>query len=326
MTRDDDAPPREDGTGVTSTGEANETRRSDGNNATDSGTVTDGGETAAAERVGEATAARSGDTPRQVLGVARREYRVLGRARWPYGLALLFGAFSVAVVGVTGSATGPTGAGALLVTLAELSMYLVPLAALALGYGTVVGAAERGTLETLLSLPLRRSSLLAGKFLGRAATLATGTAVGLGAGGVLVASRYGVAVLPAYLHYLVTAVAVGTAFLAVGVCVSAAADEKAHALAGALVAWVWFVLVYDLVAIGVVVGLDLPGWALSLLVVGNPADVLRLVVLSLVPTAGGGAGAVLATTSVSTPWVVVGLAAWVVLPVAVAGALLDRRA
>jgi len=263
---------------------------------------------------------------RQVLGVARREYLVLSRARWTHGLALLFGAFSLAVVGLTGSATGPTSAAALLVTLAELSVYLVPLAALALGYGTVVGADERGTLELLLSVPLGRTELLVGKFLGRAGTVAVGTTLGLGAGAVAVALRFGPAVLPAYLHYTLTAVTVGVAFLALGVCISAAATEKARALGGALLAWVWFVLVYDLVALGVVVAIDPPIWVPSALVVANPADVLRLVVLSLVPTGGGGAGAVLATTAVSTPAIFVGLALWVVVPLAVGGRLLARRA
>ena len=265
-------------------------------------------------------------TARQVLGVAQREYRVLSRARWTVGLAVLFGAFSLSVVGLTGTATGPTSVGALLVTLAELSVYLVPLAALALGYGTVVGADERGTLELLLSVPLDRTALLVGKFVGRAATFAVGTAVGLGAGAVLVAIRFGPAVMPAYLHSLLTAVSVGVAFLSLGVCISAAATEKARALGGVLLAWVLFVLVYDLVALGVVVTFDPPGWLLSLLVLGNPADVLRLVVLSLVPTAGGGAGAVLATTSVSTGAVLGGLALWVVAPLVVGGRLLGRRA
>jgi len=263
---------------------------------------------------------------RQVLGVARREYLVLSRARWTHGLALLFGAFSLAVVGLTGSATGPTSAAALLVTLAELSVYLVPLAALALGYGTVVGADERGTLELLLSVPLGRTELLVGKFVGRAVTLAVGTTLGLGAGAVAVALRFGPAVLPAYLHYTLTTVTVGVAFLALGVCVSAVASEKARALGGALLAWVWFVLVYDLVALGVVVATDPPGWLLSALVVANPADVLRLVVLSLVPTSGGGAGAVLATTAVPTAAVLIGLAAWIAVPLAVGGRLLSRRA
>ncbi|MFB6139738.1 MAG: ABC transporter permease [Halosimplex sp.] len=263
---------------------------------------------------------------RQVLGVARREYRVLARARWTVGLAALFGAFSVAVVALTGTATGPTSVGALLVTLAELSVYLVPLAALALGYGTVVGADERGTLELLLSVPLGRTPFLVGMFLGRAAALAVGTAAGLGAGAVAVGVRYGPAVLPAYLTYLLTAVTVGVAFLALGVCISAAATEKARALGGALLAWVLFVLVYDLGALALVVALDPPGWVLSALAVGNPADVLRLVVLSLVPTSGGGVGAILATTAVSTPALLVALALWFAVPLAVGGRLLARRA
>jgi len=261
----------------------------------------------------------------QVVAVARREYAVLARARWHYGLALVFAAFSLAVVGLTGSAAGPTSAGALLLTLAELSVYLVPLAALALGYGAVVGAAERGTLELLFSLPLPREGVLVGKFLGRAAAFATGVTLGLGAGGVAVLARYGIGMLPAYLHYLLTAVTVGVAFLAVGVCLSAAASDKARALGAALLAWVWFVLVYDLAALWAVVALDPPRWALALVVLGNPADVLRVVVLSLVPSGTGGIGATIAATTVPAVALVAGLLAWVAVPVYVGGRLLARR-
>jgi Cu-processing system permease protein len=292
---------------------------------------------------GDVTAAASAATPaaanptavgslfttaraKQVLGVARREYRVLARARWQYGLALLFAAFSLAVVGLGGSGAGPSGAAALLLTLAELSVYLVPLAALALGYGTVVGASERGTLELLLSLPLPREGVLIGKFLGRAAAFATGVTVGLAAGGLLVAAKYGVATLPAYLHYLLTVVTVGVAFLSVGVCVSAVASDKARALGGALLAWAWFVLVYDLVALGAVVALDPPQWVLGLVVLGNPADALRIVVLSLVPASTGGVGATLAASTVPVWALVAGLLAWIVVPILVGGRLLASRA
>lgn len=285
----------------------------------------DGGETGTATEVAAAVGLVSSRTIRQVGGVARREYHVLSRARWPHGLAALFAVFSLSVVALGGSSAGPSNVGALVVTLGELAVYLVPLAALALGYGTVVGAAERGTLGQLLAVPLRREAILAGMFLGRAATYAVGVSLGLAAGGVAIVLRYGVAVLPAYLHFLVTAVSVGCAFLAVGVCVSAATADTARALGGALLAWVWFVLVYDLVALGVLVWFDVPRWALSLLVVGNPADVLRLVVLSLVPASGGGVSAVLATTSVSAPVVVAALVGWVVGSVALGGRLLARR-
>jgi len=274
----------------------------------------------------ETASAYSLDHADQVLGVARREYAVLFRACWHYGLALVFGAFSLAVVGLTGSAAGSASAGALLFTLAELSVYLVPLAALALGYGTVVGARERGTLELLYSLPLPREGVLVGKFLGRAATFAAGVTLGLAAGGLLVVVRYGIGLVPAYLHYLLTAVAVGVAFLSVGVCLSVVASGKARALGAALLAWVWFVLVYDLVALGAVVAFDPPQWALTAITVGNPADALRVVVLTLVPSGTGGVGATLAASSVPAWALVGGLVAWIVVPVFVGGRLLSARA
>jgi Cu-processing system permease protein len=263
---------------------------------------------------------------RQSFAVGRREYRVLSRARWPVGLALAFAVFAVAVVWLSGSQAGPGSAAAVLVTLAELSVYVVPLAAMALGYDAVAGAGERGTLELLLSLPLSRGFVAGGLFVGRAAALSVGLALGLGLGGLAFASAFGAAVLPAYLNYLLIAVVVAVATLSVAVCLSALAAEKARALAACLVAWVWFVFVHDFLALGAVVALDPPSWVLTALVVANPVDLLRVVVLSLVPASSGGINAVVATTTLPVWAVIAGLAVWTLAPVALAGWALGRRA
>jgi len=64
------------------------------------------------------------------------------------------------------------------VSLASLTIFLVPLLALMLSFDTVVGEAERGTLLLLLSYPLSRWQIVAGKFLGQTAILSLATLIG----------------------------------------------------------------------------------------------------------------------------------------------------
>lgn len=263
---------------------------------------------------------------RQVGTVAVTEYRLSMRSRWALALAGLFALFGTMLVTFSGSAVGPEGMQRVVASLASLAVYLVPLAALAFGYDAVVGRHEQGWLEVVFSLPVSRARVVLGTYLGRAVVLAGSTVVGFGVVGFLLLRGYGAAHWGAFAAFLAGAVAVGAAFLAVALLVSTIVREKTHALGLALLVWVWFVLVHDLLAMGVVAAFALPEAALTALVLLNPASVFRVLVLSqLGTTAGGGFTAALATTGLSTGLLVASLVAWTVGPLAAAAVLVRRR-
>ncbi len=56
-------------------------------------------------------------------------------------------------------------------SLASLSIFLLPLIALLLSYDAIVGERERNTLGLLLSMPVGRTEVIVGKFVGRALAL-----------------------------------------------------------------------------------------------------------------------------------------------------------
>jgi Cu-processing system permease protein len=262
---------------------------------------------------------------RSVADFAVREYRLAIRSNWASGLALLFAALSVGVVLFGRSSVGAESVRAVVLSVAELSVYLVPLAALAFGYGAIVEPRQRGSLDLLLALPVPRWVVAVGIYLGRAAALASALVVGFGAGGLALFRFGGGAGWGTYLALVAAAVAAGSAFLAVGLVVSTLAGEKSHALGGVLLAWVWFVLLFDLLALGAVVGFDLPTAALVALLCANPATLFRLLVLSVAGSVSGGFGAVLASVPLDTASLAGALLAWTVVPVAVSAALLGRR-
>jgi Cu-processing system permease protein len=258
--------------------------------------------------------------------VAVREYRLAVRRRWAVGVAVLFALFSTALVFLGGSSVGPARVNAVLASFAQLGVYLVPLAALAVGFDTVVGADESGSLEMLLALPLSSGSVVVGKYLGRAAALAGGMLAGFAVGGALLVRYADLAVLGQYAVVALAAVASALAFLGVSVFASTLASEKTHALGGALAAWVWFVLVHDLAALGLVATLDLPSAVVSAAVLLNPAELFRVLVLRGIPTTAGGIAGVLETASLSGPILLVALAAWLAVPVAAATVAFRSRA
>lgn len=278
---------------------------------------------AAALEVGEG--GRLAEALAPVLHVAAREYRIALRQRWIYGLAALFAAYSLGIVAFGATAVGPSRYAAVVASLVEIGVYLVPLAALAFGYDVVVGADEAGSLELLFALPARRGAVVTGVFGGRAVALAGAMAAGFAPAGVLFAGLLGPATVGPYAVFVLAAVATGLSFLAVSTAISSVAPEKTRALGGALAAWAWFVLLHDLAALGLVATLELPDVALTALVVTNPADCFRLLVLGQLETAGGGFAALLATAGLSPAVLGAALAAWVVAPLALAARLVGRR-
>ncbi|WP_458207830.1 ABC transporter permease [Haladaptatus sp. NG-SE-30] len=262
---------------------------------------------------------------RQALTVAGLEYRLAFRNRWVPALTGLFALFSVGMVAFAGSNVGPTSVTALVVSLTELGTYLVPLVALAFSYDAIVGAAERGWLELVLALPASRSSIAVGTYLGRAATLSAAMVVGFGIGGATLVMAAGPSALGPYFAFVLAAVGTACAFLGIGVFISALASERTRALGAVLLVWTWFALGHDLLALGAVTEFELGGASLSALVIANPADVFRVLVLLQLDAVGGGWGAIAAETGLSVPVLAAGLVAWICVPVFGIVWAIDRR-
>lgn len=262
---------------------------------------------------------------RHVGIVATQAYRLSVRNRWAHALTGLFALLSILLTVFGGSSLGPARVDAIVVSLAQLATYLVPLAALVYGFDTVVGPEERGWLDVLFALPVPRARIVFGSYLGRAVTLAAAILVGFAPAGAALAASAGLVQWPLFVAFLLGAVGLGLAFLALAVLVSTIAAEKTHALGGVLVVWVWFVFVHDLLALGAVAATDLPDAVLSAFVLANPAAVFRVLVLQQAGATGGGLAAALADTALSIPVLGLALLAWWLAPVLVAGRLVRRR-
>ena len=296
--------------------------RPDGGHA--DGAVT--AEAAARKQESRTAVGESRDSLRHVFAVAATEYRLAVRSRWALALTGLFVVFGAMMLTFSGSAVGPEGAERVVASLTSLATYLVPLAALALGYDAIVGREEEGWLAVVFSLPVRRSEVVFGTYLGRLTVLTGATVIGFGFSGALLVREFGLSEWSSFVGFLVGTVAVGAAFLAIAVLLSTLAREKTHALGATLLVWVWFVLIHDLVALGVVAAFELPDLVLSALVLSNPASTFRILVLSgLETTAGGGFTAVLADSALSITSLAVALAVWCLVPVVVAAWLVRRR-
>jgi Cu-processing system permease protein len=268
------------------------------------------------------TGVSEGSALDQVATVARLEFALAVRNRWAFALAALFASLSVLVVALGGQG-GVVRADAVVVSLVELSALLLPLVALLFGYDAVVGSDESGWLGVLFALPVPRSRIVLGTYLGRLAVFTGAVVAGFGVGGLWLAAQG--RFTPAYLGLVGAAVLGGAAFLALSTLLSTLAAEKTHALGGALLLWVWVALVHDLVSVGLIAA-DIvgPDW-LAVFVLANPATAFRVLALQSVPTVTGGMADVLVGSGVTMPVLVAALVAWSVAGTWLASRLVRRR-
>ena len=270
-----------------------------------------------------------------VAVIALQEVRNGLRNRWVLAATLLLAVLALSLTLLGSAPTGAVKVSELTVTvvsLASLTVFLVPLIALLLAYDAIVGEAERGTLLLLLAYPVARHQVLLGKFLGHLLILVVATVLGYGAAGLVVGLRgdTGPAAWAAFGALLGSSILLGAAFLAIGYLLSTLVRERATAGGMALGIWLLLVIVYDTALLGLLVAdggrFVTPGLFGALLLL-NPSDAFRLLNLAGFADARLVAGlAGVDAGPAGSPVAALGaLAAWVVLPLGLASWLLARR-
>jgi Cu-processing system permease protein len=269
-----------------------------------------------------------------ILTLAAKEFRDGLRNKWVAGATILLAALAFALTFLGSSPTGLLDVKPLAVTvvsISSLTIFLVPLIALLLGYDAIVGEAERGCLLLMLTYPVTRSEILLGKFLGHAAILAFATLIGYGAAGAAAAltGSADAESWHAFAGLLLSSVLLGLAFLALAYLVSVLVTERSTAAGIAVGLWLLFVIVYDLALMGMLVaskggvGADIFPSLLLL----NPADAYRLFNLTAFENIRkiSGMGGLSASAQFPPAVLLLTLLAWIAVPLAAAVTVFNRR-
>lgn len=268
-----------------------------------------------------------------LLIIAGKEVRDSLRNRWIIGSTLLLAGLAFVLAFLGTAPIGQLGVKPLAVTvvsLASLTIFLVPLIALLLSYDAIVGEVERGTMMLLMTYPLSRRQILFGKFIGHTAILAFSTVVGYGAAGLAVGYAGGAdpASWIAFGGLLASSVVLGAVFLGIAYLVSTLVRERSTAAGIAIGIWLVFVVLYDMGLLGLLVAgqgsIDAKLFPYLLLL--NPTDVYRLFNLTgfeNVRMFSGLAGVSEVGFSPTTLFAV--LVAWMILPLILAATLFQRR-
>lgn len=267
--------------------------------------------------------------------LARKELRDGLRNRWVAAAIAVLGTLAL-VLSLLGSApTGSVHASELdisVISLASLTVYLIPLIALMLSFDALVGEFERGTMMLLLTYPVTRWQVIMGKFLGHLLILFIAIFAGYG-GAILImtlATGGSTEGWQAYAAMMASSLLLGAVFIALGYLVSVLVKERATAAGTALGLWLVFVVLYDLLLFGALLvdkGQLIGQKLFSLLLLVSPTDTYRIFNLSLfegVSQAAGIAG-IASGAGLNAPLLLGVMLLWVAAPLAATLLLFQRR-
>ena len=270
-----------------------------------------------------------------VWTLALKELRDGFRNRWVAAAVIVLAILALALSILGSAPTGSVRVSELdirVISLASLSVYLIPLIALMLSYDALVGEFERGTMMLLLAYPVTRWQIVLGKFLGHVLILLIAILAGYGGTVVILTlvTGGGTEGWQAYAVMMASSLVLGAVFIALGYFVSAIVRERATAVGAAIGLWLVFVALYDLLLFGLLtmdeeqkIGQQL----FSMLMLVSPTDTYRVLNLSLfegVSEAAGIAG-VASEAGLSGSLLVGAMLVWIVLPLGATVLVFQRR-
>lgn len=267
--------------------------------------------------------------------LALKELRDGLRNRWIAAAIMLLGGLALALSMLGSAPTGSLRASALdisVISLASLSVYLIPLIALMLSFDSMVGDFERGTMLLLLTYPVTRWQVMMGKLLGHVLILFIAIVAGYG-GALLIMIALGGGDTQGWQAYgvmMLSSLLLGAIFIALGYLISVLVRERATAAGAAIGLWLVFVILYDLMLFGALLldeGQAIGQQLFTVLMLVSPTDTYRILNLSLfdgVSHAAGLAG-VAASAGMSSYLLVSLMLLWLIAPLALALYAFQRR-
>ena len=268
--------------------------------------------------------------------ITGKEVRDSLRNRWVLAATVLLAALALSLGFLGSTPTGSVKVDPLTVTvvsLSSLSIFLIPLIAMLLSYDALIGEIERGTMALLLSYPVSRVQILAGKFIGHIIILTLATAAGYGLAGIALQLANGgidIAAWKPFALLIAASVVLGAAFLAMGYVISAKVKERGTAAGVAIGVWLFFVVIFDMTLLGVLVA-DSEQTITAPVVEGilllNPADIYRLLNLTGYENTAmyAGMAGLSEQISLTVPVLLAAQILWVFVPLVLAAWIFGRR-
>jgi len=183
-----------------------------------------------------------------IFSIAKKEIMDNIRNKW-----IIIMSISFAVLTLLVSYAGSIGSGGwqdLSGTVEGMSVlvnYFLTIIALMLSYSAIIGEIERGSMSSLISLPVKRLEIILGKFLGLGAVLTFTILVGFGVAGIVIGTMVPNVDYWRYLLFIGATVLVGLVFLSIGILLSCLLKKRSTAMGSAIFVFFLFTIIWGLI-------------------------------------------------------------------------------
>lgn len=180
-----------------------------------------------------------GPNLKAVYTIAKKEFADNVRNKWILALIIIFVAMTLLASYVTGGDSTFGGMEETVVTIISIAGVLIPLISIMLGYASISGECESGSMGILLSYPIRRGEILLGKVIGLGFVLVVSTVVGFGFGGVVIASVAGAEAIGAFLAFIGLTILTGFLYLSMAMLFSSLLKRRTTSLGAGVILFFW---------------------------------------------------------------------------------------
>jgi Cu-processing system permease protein len=262
-----------------------------------------------------------------VISVAKKEIMDNIRNKWIILVSIMFAVLTL-VVSYFGSITshGWQNLGNTISGMTSFATFLISIIGFMLGYATIIGEIERGSMSALLSLSVTRFEIVVGKFLGLGAVLCFTVLVGFGIAGIVIGVNVSNVDYLQYLAFIGMTMVFGLVFLSVALCFSTVFSKRSTALGGTIFLWFLFTIILPIVFVGLLATtidftkitptttLTVPEWY-YILQLFNPIDVYSsLIAITIRPISSSIGAGLIPNPSWYSPGLLLGvLILWIVV-------------
>ena len=180
--------------------------------------------------------------------VARKDFEDAVRSRMFWALSVLMILLAYIAMAAPRAIDSDISVEAGISIVSGSMLLFIPVIALVAGYMAIVSERQTGSIRMVLSLPLKRSEVLFGKFIGRSLVVIVPILLGFGLAIPFVLVLYGSFDAPAYAEFVFRALVTAFVYVAIAVGVSGSLATRGQAL-GAVITifivfdWMWFTVV-----------------------------------------------------------------------------------
>ena len=189
-----------------------------------------------------------------IFGIAKKEILDNVRNKWIIILTIIFTSLTL-VVSYFGYifSQGWQDFGVTIGGMMSLVQFLIPIIGLMLGYAAIIGEIEKGSMSSLLSLPINRIEIIMGKFLGLGCVLSFTTFIGFGVAGIVIAANVANVNYSDYLIFIGSTILLGLMFVSLALFFSTLFKKRSTSMGGAILLWFLFNMILPLVFVGIMI-------------------------------------------------------------------------